>query len=126
MAVTNATDLLNTTASPTESQESYLSVISLNIKRICPPILVVVGIIGNLLTLLILGKKKNRRSQSISFLLSLAVSDTLRIVTGNFSEWIRISHHGYLCCLHRGKLTYGLQRPLCARYIYNEILCRVI
>ena len=107
MAVTNATDLLNTTASPTESQESSLSVISLNIKRICPPILVVVGIIGNLLTLLILGKKKNRRSQSISFLLSLAVSDTLLILTGNLSEWIRImwkidirSSNAVMCKVH--------------------------
>ena len=108
MNATATTDWYKTTSQlPENIQESYLSLVSKDIKMVCPPMLVIIGVIGNILTLLILGKKKNRRSQSIVFLLALAVSDILVLTTGNLSEWIRImwkvdirSSNGLVCKLH--------------------------
>lgn len=117
LTVTNETELFNiTTVKTPVPHGNVLQEISVSIKRILLPALCVVGITGNILTLFVLGTKKNRRNSTAIFLICLAVSDTLILMTGSLSEWIVImwnfdirSVNGFLCKSHVFLAYYSLQ-----------------
>lgn len=58
--------------------------------RIIPPILFFIGLTGNILTILILSKKKNRITSTAVFLMFLAVSDICILLTTILTHWIFI------------------------------------
>ena len=64
--------------------------VSLYVIKIVSPILFSLGIVGNLLTILILLKKKNRGTSTAVLLTVLAFSDLVIILTGLFSQWMEV------------------------------------
>ena len=81
---------LNTTTQGLQTAAlSDLEVLAGYIRKICLPIIFVTGIIGNSLTIIILGQKRNRISSTSLYLLSLAVSDLITVIIGNLFVWIQ-------------------------------------
>ena len=78
---------IETTAKTDGRSIDWMS-LSYSIRKYSCPILCLVGFAGNLLTILILGRRKNRKKSTAIYLLFLAVSDTVVLYVGYFCEWI--------------------------------------
>ena len=79
--------------SPQENLESlanYYKDLSTIIEKICIPVLCITGCIGNCITVLVLGKKRNRESPVSVILLILSISDIFVLFTGYFTQWINL------------------------------------
>ena len=105
-----------TTPTLSASTTTRLQEISFEAKRIVLPSLCLIGLLGNLLSVLILGKEKNRNTPIIVFFICLAVSDSLILLSGNLSEWILLmmefdirSVNGFLCKTHVFLAYFSLQ-----------------
>ncbi|XP_053395950.1 neuromedin-U receptor 2-like [Mercenaria mercenaria] len=61
---------------------------ALRIWKSVPPMLLVLGTLGNLLTIVVLMRSKSRMSSTALYLSSLAVSDLLVLWTGLLRQWI--------------------------------------
>ena len=86
------------------------------IRQYSCPILFLIGFAGNLLTSLILGQKRNRKSSMAVFLLVLAMSDTIVLFVGYFCEWILLiwnydirAINGFTCKLSMFLTYFSLQ-----------------
>ena len=98
----NALDLFientsqNKTTSNVSDQESldalqnYYTGLAIVIEKICVPVLCITGCIGNSITVIVLGKKRNRASPVSIILLILSISDIFVLFTGYFTEWISL------------------------------------
>ncbi|WAR24765.1 NMUR1-like protein, partial [Mya arenaria] len=62
---------------------------ALNILKTIPPILLTFGTIGNLLTILVLSRKRSRFSSTATYLAALAVSDLLVLYSGLLRQWMK-------------------------------------
>ena len=89
-----------------QTDQPYKDLIN-KIEKFCIPILCGVGTVGNILTILVLGKKRNRDTSVAVILLVLSVSDLIILFTGYFTQWlnlmwsIRIREiHDVTCKLH--------------------------
>ncbi|WAR07712.1 hypothetical protein MAR_017670 [Mya arenaria] len=56
--------------------------------RTVPPIILVVGICGNILTILVLTRPASRKSSTAVYLIALAIADTVVLNTGLLRYWI--------------------------------------
>lgn len=81
----NATSLLDL-----ELSAIYYKNLSIVIEKIFIPVLCITGTIGNILTILVLGKKKNRSSPVSVVLLFLSISDSFVLFTGYFTQWMNL------------------------------------
>ena len=54
-----------------------------------PPILLTLGTIGNLLSIVVLARKKTRKSSTAIYLITLACNDLLVLWTGLLRQWLR-------------------------------------
>ena len=61
---------------------------SVNIWRVISPFLLVLGAFGNVLTILVLARKRSRNSSTAIFLTALAFSDLLVLFSGLLRQWI--------------------------------------
>ena len=114
--LTTLTSITNMTTSEPVNAYAYLMDISENVKKVCNPILFLVGTVGNLLTILVLSQKKNRHTSTAMFLLILAISDIMILFTSYVSEWTfsvwRFDFrevNGALCKSHVFLTYYSLQ-----------------
>ena len=105
----------NMTSAPTNAY-IHLEEISVTVRKICDPVLFLVGTIGNLLTILVLSQNKNRRTTTAIFLIFLAISDIMILFTSYFSEWLYVMWsfgfrqvNNVLCKLHVFLTYYSLQ-----------------
>ena len=78
----------NATITKKDSLSIDWQALSYDIRKYSCPLLCLVGFLGNFLTVLILGQKKNRKKSTAVFLLFLAVSDFVVLYVGYFCEWI--------------------------------------
>ncbi|XP_060579418.1 thyrotropin-releasing hormone receptor-like [Ruditapes philippinarum] len=62
---------------------------ALSLWRYVPPFLIVFGITGNVLTIIILLQKHLRNSATSTFLVTLAISDILALITGLVRQWVK-------------------------------------
>lgn len=62
--------------------------VSNNLWKIVPPILLLVGITGNILAILVLKRLRFRRHPTLTFLMYLAVNDSVVLLTGLPRYWI--------------------------------------
>lgn len=62
---------------------------AVKIWKTIPPILLVLGTVGNVLTIIVLIRSKSRTSSTAMYLLALAVSDLLVLWTGLLRQWIK-------------------------------------
>lgn len=54
-----------------------------------PPVIIVFGIFGNLLTIIVLNRSSKKLSSTALYLVCLAISDTLFLLNGPLRQWIR-------------------------------------
>ena len=73
-----------------EALQHYYTTLSITIETIFVPVLCITGCIGNSITVLVLGKKRNRRSPVSIILLILSISDILILFTSYFTHWIAL------------------------------------
>ena len=109
-------DFNNMTTSAPINAYIHLEEISVTVRKICDPVLFLVGTIGNLLTILVLSQNKNRRTTTAIFLIFLAISDIMILFTSYFSEWLYVMWsfgfrqvNNVLCKLHVFLTYYSLQ-----------------
>ncbi|KAL8611998.1 hypothetical protein ACOMHN_048494 [Nucella lapillus] len=57
--------------------------------KVCPAILLVVGTLGNVLSVLVLSREAMRRSNAAIYLIVLAMMDTMVLYTGLLRQWLR-------------------------------------
>ena len=57
--------------------------------KVVPPILLILGTLGNVLTIVVLMRGKTRRSSTAIYLTALACSDLLVLYTGLLRQWIK-------------------------------------
>ena len=107
---------ITTSATVTTNRYTYLLDISRNFRKFCYLAFFLVGTIGNLLTVVILSFKKNRGTSTALFLLCLAASDTVILLTSYMSEWLTIvlnfnfrEVNGALCKIHVFLTYFSLQ-----------------
>ncbi|KAK7116866.1 hypothetical protein V1264_002472 [Littorina saxatilis] len=67
----------------------YLNRTSLKLWYVCPPILLVVGTLGNGMSIAVLSRKAMRRSNAAIYLIVLSVVDILVLYTGLLRQWLR-------------------------------------
>lgn len=77
------------------------------------PIIIVVGVLGNLLTVVVLSRSSRKFSSTTLYLVTLAISDTLFLLNGPIRQWIRhtwkydIRSSHEIVCKFTVCLTYG-------------------
>ena len=62
---------------------------AVNIWKVIPPILLIIGTFGNVLTIVVLMRRKTRRSSTAIYLTALACSDLMVLYTGLLRQWIK-------------------------------------
>ena len=84
--------------------------------RICPPILLVVGTVGNLLSGLVMTRKALRSSITSFLLVILAVADTITLWSGLTNKYLALHHKisirnfsNFVCKSHMFLVYWGLQ-----------------
>ena len=80
----------NVSLTATKGYPSELQTVSAVMIRTVPPILFIIGLSGNIMTIFILSKKKNRVTSTAVFLTFPAVSDIIILLTGILTHWIFI------------------------------------
>ena len=80
----------NQTREPNKQVLTDIELISLYVIKIVSPILFSIGIMGNILILLILLKKRNRVTSTAMLLTVLAISDLVIIFTSIFTQWMDV------------------------------------
>lgn len=89
---------------------------ALNIWKSIPPVLLVCGTVGNILTIVVLMRGKGRNSSTGMYLTALAISDLLVLWTGLLRQWInytfdidirKLSENG--CKFHVFLVYFGTQ-----------------
>ena len=83
--------LLGNDTSPTSSASTvnHSAEVAVALMLIVPPIIILMGTIGNLLTLIIMITDRNMRSMSTYFYLAvLAVADTVVLYLGLLTQWV--------------------------------------
>ena len=110
----NSTDLNN--SSTTGIAGNQYAELTRKIETHCILALCLTGTVGNILTIIILGRKRNRGTSIAVILLFLSVSDLFIIFTGYFSHWIFLlwkfdfrEVHFLSCKLHMFLTYYGIQ-----------------
>jgi len=87
MLFLNKSSLKNDTEEREESEEFLTEAKKINtFITIC---IIIIGLIGNCLTVIIYGQKKNRKNSSYIYLLCLAINDTLFLVVHFYEDTIR-------------------------------------
>ena len=67
--------------------------------KVIPPIIITFGIIGNILTVIVLIRQKIRcLSSTAIYLLALAISDSLILLSGPLRNWIKHIYDIDVCC----------------------------
>ena len=93
-----------TTPDPEAVLAEYLRETALQMWRVYPPILLVVGSLGNSMSIAVLSRKGMRRSNAAVYLIVLSVVDLLVLYTGLLRQWIRyyfntdVRHFGPVSC----------------------------
>ena len=106
-SLSSSTKQTNDTETSSLYFASGLETISTFMIRNVPPVLFCIGVTGNILTILILSKKRNRVTCTAVFLTFLAVSDIIILLTGILTHWtwvvwnfdIRTTHE-MVCKIH--------------------------
>ena len=90
--------------------------LAIKIEKQCILVLCLTGTVGNILTIIILGRKSNRYTSLAVILLFLSVSDLFIIFTGYFSRWIYLKWefdfreiHFLSCKIHTFFTYYSIQ-----------------
>lgn len=102
----------NSTPMITENHEYVEEVITKNLWQIIPPIFIIVGTIGNILSVIILLQPKIVKSTSALYLIVLAFSDTVVLYTGLMRHWLQyefglhVRHYSEAGCKIHIFLTY--------------------
>lgn len=84
----------------------------LKIWKVVPPILLVLGTFGNVLSIVVLMRKKTRRSSTAMYLTALACADLLVLYTGLLRQWIKymfeidVRHYSIAGCKIHVYLVY--------------------
>ena len=82
----------NNTGSPDSVQQTPADYIEFHIGRyfnlIYPPILIVIGTIGNILSFLVCIQRKNRNSSPSIYIATLSVLDTIMLLVGLLQYWL--------------------------------------
>jgi len=66
---------------------------TLLVEKIYKIIITIVGLIGNILTIILLSRKRNRKSSTAVYLSALAMSDILILVFGPLCDWLEVMYH---------------------------------
>ncbi|KAH3728538.1 hypothetical protein DPMN_054495 [Dreissena polymorpha] len=66
------------------------------VERVYKISITILGLVGNILTIIILTNKRNRKSSTATYLLALAVSDIIIILFGPFCDWLEIMWHVFI------------------------------
>ena len=99
----NITSVLNTTATTlngttepsatrlpaTPPPLGYYGDTRVMIWKVVPPIIMLWGTVGNILTIIVMLKQKSKLSSTALYLIALAVSDTMVLYTGPLRNWIK-------------------------------------
>jgi len=81
--------------------------------KIFKVLITVIGLIGNILTIIILSKRRNIKSSTAVYLNALAISDILILIFGPFCDWLEdmleviISNYGQFACKLQTFLQYS-------------------
>lgn len=103
---------MNNSTSIAASQEYVEEVITKNLWKVIPPIFIIVGTIGNILSVIILLQPKIIKSTSALYLIVLAFSDTVVLYTGLMRNWLQyefglyVRHYSEAGCKIHIFLTY--------------------
>lgn len=63
--------------------------VAIGLWKVLPPILIVLGNVGNILVILVLSSRKQRKSATSTYLCALALSDILALDTGLVRQWVK-------------------------------------
>ncbi|XP_060583761.1 cysteinyl leukotriene receptor 1-like [Ruditapes philippinarum] len=99
----NITNIINTTASimngttergptplpATPPPLGYYGDTRVMMWKIVPPIIMLWGTIGNILTIIVLFRQKSKLSSTALYLVALAISDTMVLFTGPLRHWLK-------------------------------------
>ena len=113
---------------------SAIQTVSAFMIRNIPPVLFFIGVTGNVLTILILSKKKNRVTSTAVFLTFLAVSDIIILLTGILTHWTWIvlnfnvrTTHEIVCKIHVVLTYFSIHfSSWCLVLITFERIARVV
>ena len=129
-------ELLNTTATaprdPDEERVQYLKEMTQQVWRVCSLGLLVLGTLGNIMSIAVLSRKEMLRSNATVYLIVLSVSDILVLYTGLLRQVIRvffhvdIRHGGNMSCkVSSCTVTISCKVSSCTVTISCKILCKV-
>lgn len=99
-SVENMTSTLFKTTVYWENGPSDFNLVSGAIIKIICPFLFIIGMTGNIVSILILLKKKNRVTATALFLTVLSISDIVIILTSIVTVWVRLIWNYYIRNIH--------------------------
>ena len=118
-------ELLNTTATtprdPDEERVQYLIEMTQQVWRVCSLGLLVLGTLGNIMSIAVLSRKEMLRSNATVYLIVLSVSDILVLYTGLLRQLIRVFFH--VDIRHGGNISCKVSS--CTVTISCKIPCKV-